>query len=224
MKKTTIILMMFALVFSTALLSEEKKAEDQEMMKKWMEYATPGKYHKGLEYFAGNWNAVTKYWMEPGGKAMESTGSAVAKMIMGGRYLKTHNKGKMMGMEFTGLSIVGYDNFNKKFVGTWLDSNGTGLFPYEGTLDASGKVRTDTATWDEVMTGGKNDVRMVTTIVDKNTYKFDMYMKYPGAPEFKSMEMTYSRVNSDAKKKCCDHSDSKDKKCCNKKGMKGKKK
>lgn len=193
MKKTTIILIMLALVFTAGLFSEEKKGDDQAMMTKWMEYATPGKFHKGLEYFAGKWDAVTKYWMKPGDKAMETTGTAVAKMIMGGRYLQTYNKGKMMGMEFTGLSIVGYDNYNKKFVGTWLDSNGTGLFPYEGTLDASGKVRTDTATWDEIMSGGKHDVRMVTTILDKDTYKFEMFMKYAGAPEFMSMVMTYTR-------------------------------
>jgi len=201
MKKTLVMLIALLLIFSINMFSDEKKVEDQEMMKKWMEYATPGKLHKSLEYFSGKWDAVTKYWMKPGDKAMETTGTSVAQMIMGGRYLKTQNKGKMMGMEFTGLSILGYDNFNKKFVGTWFDSNGTGLFPYEGTLDSSGKVRTDTGTWDEIMSGGKHDVRMVTTIVDKNSYKFEMYMKYPNMPEFKSMEMVYTRKPCKDKKK-----------------------
>ncbi len=193
MKKIIIILVVLLLTFSVNVFSEEKKVDDQEMMKKWMEYATPGKLHKSLEYFAGKWDAVTKYWMKPGDKAMETSGTSVAKMIMGGRYLKTHTKGKMMGMEFTGLSITGYDNFNKKFVGIWIDSNGTGIFPFEGTLDASGNVRTDTATWDEIMSGGTHDVRMVTTILDKKTYKFEMFMKYPNTPEFKSMVMIYKR-------------------------------
>ncbi len=193
MKKTIVMLVALLLIISLNMFSEEKKVNDQEMMKKWMEYATPGKLHKSLEYFAGKWDAVTKYWIKPGDKAMETTGTSSAKMIMGGRYLKTQNSGKMMGMEFTGLSILGYDNFNKKFVGVWLDSNGTGLFPYEGTLDTTGKVRTDTATWDEIISGGTHDVRMVTTIVDKNTYKFEMFMKYPNVPEFKSMEMIYKR-------------------------------
>lgn len=211
MKKTIIILIMTVLILSVNIYSEENKAEDQAMMKKWMEYATPGKFHKGLEYFAGKWDAVTKYWMKPGDKPMETSGTAFGAMIMGGRYLKTDNKGKMMGMEFTGMSVLGYDNYNKKFVGIWFDSNGTGLFPYEGTLGASGKVRTDTATWDEIMTGGTHGVRMVTTIIDKDTYKFDMYMKYTGAPEFKSMEMTYTRI------KCCSKNEGSKKKECNKK-------
>ncbi|MEN8223095.1 MAG: DUF1579 domain-containing protein [Acidobacteriota bacterium] len=219
MKRFKIMVILVVLFFTFNAFAEEKSAEDQVMMKKWMEYASPGKLHKGLEYFAGKWDAVTKYWMKPGDKPMETTGTAFAKMIMGGRYLKTYTKGKMMGMEFTGLSILGYDNFNKKFVGTWLDSNGTGLFPYEGTLDSSGMTRTDSATWPDIMTGGTHDVRMVTTIVDKNTYKFDMYMKYPKTPEFKSMEMIYSRILCCEKKKS-----SKEKNCCNKhKGNKTKK-
>ena len=203
MKKFIIMIVVLVLFLAVNTFAEEKLTEEQVMMKKWMEYATPGKFHKSLEYFTGKWDAVTRYWMKPGDKPMKTTGTAVAKMIMGGRYLKTQNQGKMMGMEFTGLSIIGYDNYNKKFVGTWIDSNGTGMFPYEGTLDASGKVRIDTAIWDEIITGGKHGVRMVTTIVDKNTYKFDMYMKYPGAPEFKSMEMTYSRVKCNGEQKCC---------------------
>ena len=201
MKRTIIILVSLLLTFSVSVFSEEKKVDDQEMMKKWMEYATPGKFHKELEYFVGKWNAVTKYWMKPGEKPMETTGTSVAKLIMGGRYLKTVNNGKMMGMDHTGMSIYGYDNYHKKFVGTWLDSAGTGLFPYEGTIDSSGKVRTDSATWDDIMSGGTHDVRMVTTIVDKDTYKFEMFMKYPNVPEFKSMEMTYKRMPCKDKKK-----------------------
>jgi len=202
MKKLIMMSVAVLLVVAVHGFSEEEKADDQEMMKKWMAYATPGKMHKSMKYFAGKWDAATKYWMKPGDKAMEAKGTkAVAKMIMGGRYLKTHTKGKMMGQEFTGLSLLGYDNFNKKYVGIWIDSNGTGLFPYEGALDSSGKVRTDTGTWDDIMSGGKHDVRMVTTIVDDNTYQFEMFMKYPNMPEYKSMEMVYTRQPCKDKKK-----------------------
>ena len=115
MKKLMIVLIVVVMFLSVNIFSEEKSAEDQAMMKKWMEYATPGKMHKTLEYFAGKWDAVTKYWMKPGDKAMETTGTSTAKMIMGGRYLKTNNYGKMMGMEFTGLSIIGYDTSKSLF-------------------------------------------------------------------------------------------------------------
>ena len=226
MKKLLTLLVMLVLVFAGNGFSQEQSAEDQAMMKKWMEYATPGKFHKTLEYFTGHWTAVSKHWMKPGDKAIESkdnTGSA--RMIMDGRYLVSVSKGSMMGMDFTGLSITGYDNLNKKFMGYWIDSTGTGFFPYEGQLDETGKIRTDMGTWDDLMTGGKYDVRMVTTIVDDNTYTFEMFMKYPNAPEYRSMEMTYSRVKCGEKKNCCGkkESDAK-KKCCKKSEMKQKNK
>jgi len=217
MKKLIIMIVVLVLFLAVNTIAKEKPTEEQAMMKKWMEYSTPGENHKGLEYFAGKWNAVSKMWMKPGEKPMESKGTSFSKMIMGGRYLKTYTSGNMMGMDFTGFSIEGYDNFKKKFVGYWIDSNGTGIFPFEGTLDASGKVRTVKATWDDIMTGGTHDVRMVTTIIDKDTYKFDMYMKYPGAPEFKSMEMTYSRVKCNGEKKCCNKDKGNETKKCDKK-------
>ena len=77
MKKLMIVLFMVGAVFLSNSYSEEKSADEQ-MMKKWMEYATPGKLHKSLEYFAGKWNAVTKYWMKPGDKAI---GPAVGKLL-----------------------------------------------------------------------------------------------------------------------------------------------
>ncbi len=218
MKKSLILILVVIISFAFNSFAEEKSANEQVMMKKWMEYSTPGKYHKDLEYFTGKWTAVSKMWMKPGDKPIESKGTQRGRMIMDGRFLIEHMSGSSMGINFTGMSVRGYDNLNKKFVGYWIDSTATGVFPFEGSIDKTGKIRTDTAVWDDFMTGGKQNVKMVTTIIDDNTYKFEMFMKPVKAPEYKSMEMLYSRVKCGEGKRCCDNKKSENmKKCCKKK-------
>ena len=177
-------------VLNVNVLAEEKKMspEEQKMMKLWQEYATPGKNHKYLEYFVGEWDTTTKSWQKPGAEPMVEKQEVKSKMIFGGRYLKSHLKGSMMGMQAEGMMITAYDNFKKKFISIWLDSQGTGIFQASGTLDTSGKIRTETAEWDDFWTGGKTNYKLVTKIIDKDTYVFEMYQN-----NFKSMEMTYKR-------------------------------
>ena len=49
--------------------NDAKPAADmQEMMKRWMEVATPGEGHKLLEQFVGKWDTVTRMWWEGPGE------------------------------------------------------------------------------------------------------------------------------------------------------------
>ncbi len=193
MKRTLTILTIVTFILSLSLFAGDKAADEKKMMEKFMEYSTPGANHKYLEYFTGEWDVVSKMWMKPGDKPMESKGTQTGKMILGGRYLMSKMKGMTMGMEFLGINITGYDIYNKKFVGMWIDSMGTGMYLADGKLDATGKIRTDTGLWDDYMAGKKSKVKMVTTIINKDKYLFEMFMGLPDGKEFKSMEMFYTR-------------------------------
>ncbi len=176
-----------------ALNAQEMSKEDQEMMKKWQAYATPGDNHKYLDSFSGEWTAAGKSWMKPGAPPIVSKNEVKAKMIMGGRYHKSHFKGTMMGMPFEGIAVTGYDNFKKKFMSIFFDNMGTGFYKSSGTLDKSGKVRTETGLWDDFMTGAKTKIRLVTKSIDNDKFIFEMYGMGPDGKEFKSMELVYTR-------------------------------
>ncbi|MGE5340932.1 MAG: DUF1579 domain-containing protein [Candidatus Omnitrophota bacterium] len=171
---------------------QQPSAEEQKMMERWKEYATPGEHHKYLEYFAGNWDVTATVWMKPGAAPEVSKGEGTSEMILGGRYLKSHFKGSMMGQPFEGISFTGYDNFKKEFISVWMDTGGTGIYQTTGTLDKATKTRTETGTFDDFMTGNKMKVRWVTKIIDDNNFKFEMYDEREGK-EFKSGEIAYTR-------------------------------
>jgi len=91
--------------------SAPSDAQKQEMMKKMQEAGAPGPAHKALDVLVGNWQAEVKCWMDPDGPPNVSQGTAKATWILNGRFLQEEFHGEMMGKPFTGLSLLGYDNF-----------------------------------------------------------------------------------------------------------------
>ena len=173
---------------------EPSPAEMQEMMKKWMEFATPGAAHKFLDVFTGKWETSVRMWMAPDAQPMETKGSAETRWIMDGRYLLEEGSGQVMGMPFRNMLIAGYDNFKKKYVISYLDNLGTGIYGGEGDIDMQKKVMTSLGKMDDPMTGEKDKlVRYVTRLISKDKFVLEMYDLVGKPEEFKAVEITYTR-------------------------------
>ena len=171
---------------------QEKQMDPQAMMEAYKKLATPGEPHKLFASLAGSWTTKTKEWMEPDKLPMESTGLAEMKMLLEGRFLQQELTGNMMGQPYSGVGITAYDNLRKRYVSTWIDNMGTGIFTMEGTASADGK--TITLKGQHAMPGGGHMThRAIWKIVDSNTQTFDMFGTHPGGKEMKVMEIAYTR-------------------------------
>jgi len=165
-----------------------------DMMKKMEEISAPGPKHKLLSSLAGEWEAEVKSWMGgPDGEASVSKGTCKRTLVLGGRFLQEEFHGEMGGMKFNGMGLMGYDKFNKKYVNTWVDDMGTGIFISEGSADATGKVVTHTGKMDEPFSGEKaKPVKMITRILSPDKNVFEMHDLGLGEKS-KVMEITYTR-------------------------------
>ncbi len=184
-----------ALIASAVMAKEkkhEKQVDPQAMMEVYQKLATPGEPHKLFATLAGSWTTKTTEWMEPGKPPSESTGSVEMKMLLDGRFLQQDFSGDMMGQPYSGIGTTGYDNLRKRYVSTWIDTWGTGIFQMEGTASADGKTITLKGRHDEPG-GGQMKHRAVWKIVDSNTQTFDMYGTHHGGKEMKVMEIVYTR-------------------------------
>jgi hypothetical protein len=173
---------------------------DAEMMKQMMALSKLNENHKLLAQLAGTWKYDVKMWMAPDAPPMLSKGTAVRKPIMDGRYfvlnvtgnMKTPAEdGKMKNFEFKGMSIEGYDNVQKKFIGTWCDNMGTGVMLSTGTYDPATKSFTYNSEM-EMMPGMKTKAREVLKVVDANHHNLEWY-EDRGGQEVKTMEINYTR-------------------------------
>jgi hypothetical protein len=171
---------------------QEGKMDMQAMMDVYKKLATPGAPHKLLASFAGSWITKTKGWMEPDKPPMESTGACEQKMLLDGRFLQQEYTGDMMGSRFIGINLIGYNNHTKKYVSTWIDSMGTGIYFFQGTASADGKTITQESHYDDPIRGPMK-WRSVTKIVDDNTLVYEAYGTGKGGKEEKMAEMTLTR-------------------------------
>ncbi len=203
----------FAGILSLLLLSPQARAEDKpkeaakaakpakpaaamsqdEMMKAWTAFGTPGAPHKALEGLVGSWDVKSKFWMAPGAPPTESTGTSENKMILGGRYLEQRYEGTMMGGPFSGIGVTAFDNYKKKFVSTWVDSMGTGIMMMTGTFDKAGKVITSWGMMDDPAEKRTMKAKTAVTLVDADHHTYESWHAGPDGKMTKDLEISYTR-------------------------------
>ena len=198
MRSTCILLTCLGLVMLAVPASAEDQPsahprDPQAMMETYKKLATPGEPHRQLASLAGRWTTTTKSWMEPNTPPMESTGACEYTVLLDGRYVQQECTGEMMGQPFTGIGVHGYDNVSQKYVTTWIDSMGTGIFVMDGTASPDGKIITLTGSHPDPFDGVMKH-RAIWTFVDAQTQTFEMYGEHGHGHETKMMEITYTRT------------------------------
>ncbi len=184
------------LIFIVPLLlfSADLKAQDtdqDEMMKAWQEYMTPGPMHEILARNVGTWKAEMTTYDNPEAPT-KSEGISTYEIILGGRYLQGKHKSEFGGMEMNGIEITGYDNAKKKFFSAWLDNFGTGLLYQEGDYDEAAKTLTLSGSSIDPF-GKEIKVRQILKNFDEETSYMEMYMEQDGK-ETKWMDIKFTRV------------------------------
>ena len=173
-------------------MAKQKKMDMQEIMEIYRKLGTPGEPHRLLAKLEGSWTTRNKSWTDPGSPPRESVGTCERKLILNGHFLQEEYSGDMMGIPFTGISLMGYNNHTKNYETTWCDSMSTGIFKFEGVASKDGKTITQECRFDDPVRGPAV-WRTVTRIKDDNTTEFEMFLTPRGKKEEKMMEMTYSR-------------------------------
>lgn len=194
-----IAIVMMVMMAYMPLAAQEKQhpsqAEMDEMMKRWQAGMTPGAPHQVLESMAGEWISETKIWMAgPDAPPAVSKGASTMTMVLGGRFLQHDMTGEMMGLPMVGIGLMGYDNVEKKYVGSWVDNTSTAITMLEGNANADNTVITYTGTMDDAATGEMNKpVKYITRILGKNKHMFEMHDMSTGGKGTKVMEIVYER-------------------------------
>ncbi len=178
---------------AAAEMSAEEKAKQDEMMAKWMEYATPNENHKALEQLVGNWDTSMKAWMPGKETAEESTGTSSVQWILGGRFIQQTFTGTHMGQPFEGIGITGYDNQKKKYQSTWIDNMGTGMMTATLNYDVATKTFAEEGSFSCPMKGGDLNYRAAIKIIDETHYSYEMFTTDEEGKESKMMEIQYTK-------------------------------
>lgn len=180
------------IILFVSSLAFAQEASQDEQMKIWMDYMTPGEVHKAMASYAGDWKTDTKMWIAPGSEPIISSGESKSEMLLGGRYMKITNTGNYMGMPFEGISIEGYDNVMKQFTFVWIDNFGTGTMILKGTYDDATKSINYKGTMVDPVQKKEMPIRQVVTLLGPDKLSLEMFSEADGK-EFKNTEVIYTR-------------------------------
>lgn len=173
-------------------LTNAQSGQD-EMMKAWQAYMTPGDMHALLAKDDGEWKTEMSLWMDPGSPPTKTSGKMINKMILGGRYQEARYSGDFMGMPMEGIGITGYDNAKKVFISTWIDNLGSGIMKLEGQYDPATKAINFYGSSVDPITGKEMKVRELLKFVDDKNQLMEMFMIQDGK-EIKTMEIKFTKL------------------------------
>lgn len=156
---------------------------------------TPGPEHELLKPFEGTFSSVVKIWMGPG-DPVESTGTITNTFQLNGLYLHQNYFGDNPDgpfPNFAGKGYWGYNQHTKKYEGFWIDVASTMMQMESGECDSDGKVWEMASGFTHPATGQPVKKRTVITLIDQDHHSMESYFSSEGQPEFKNMEINYTR-------------------------------
>jgi hypothetical protein len=163
------------------------------MMAQWMEASTPAGGHRRLDPLVGRFQAKTTFTMEPGAPPTVSEGTSENRWVLGGRYVEQIYRGSSMGMPFEGIGFTGYDNVQRKYVGTWMDSFGTGFMHSDGVGRPNARAM-DFEAQSVAPSGRKVKFLCKIRIRDRDRHTYEMWSRGPGGKTSRVMLVEYTRA------------------------------
>ena len=149
----------------------------------------PGPEHEILKKDVGTWDVEIKTWAGPGEPTV--TKGKETNRMMGGFWLIANFEGNMMGVDFQGHGVYGYDAEKKTYVGQWFDSFGSPAMAMTGEWDKE----TRTMTYEGMAKGmdGKPAKHILaSTYNDDGTRVLTMHIQ-SGQEMQKFFEMKYTK-------------------------------
>lgn len=170
-----------------------KAMSEAAMMAQWQAAMSPSAGHARLMPMVGTWRATTTFTMAPGAPPQVHGGTSVHRLVLGGRYLEQIYKGMAMGMPFEGIGYTGYDNVQKRYVGTWMDTFGTGLMTSLGVGNPTDE-RIDCVAEAIEPSGQKRVFETIVRIQNHGRHSYEMWTKGPTGKRHRTMIVEYERA------------------------------
>ncbi|MFV0444739.1 MAG: DUF1579 domain-containing protein [Planctomycetaceae bacterium] len=179
---------------SSGVAADDKASTDlssaaaQEM---FMKLAQPGPQHEQMKSLVGRWACHCRNFEGTAGEPQAWSAESEFKLILGGRYLQQTLDGEMPGgIPYAGQGLSGFDNSQQKYVGTWVDSMGTGILQMQGEFDEATNTMTETAV--SQTPAGEMQFKMVTRYISQDEFRFVLSLSTPMGDQ-KMMEIDYRR-------------------------------
>lgn len=171
--------------------SDTAKSESESKKDPVQQFMSPGEEHKMIASWNGSWIGEITFYQDK--QEIKGTSVVTNKMIMGGRYQVSNQKGAMGKNNFEGMNTLGFDNQKKLFVSTWVDNMGTGIITLRGPWNETTKTINLTGTETDPVSGNDKTVHETVRIIDNNRQIIEIFEPSSDGKETKIMQTLLTR-------------------------------
>jgi hypothetical protein len=160
-----------------------------------MEMPQPTPEHEWLLQFVGDWEYESECMMGPDQPPMTSTGKQTTRSLGSLWTLGEMEHDSPDGQTARMVMTLGFDPAKQRFVGTFIASCMTHLWPYEGQLDAARKVlKLDSEGPSFVDDGAMAKYQDIIEVIDQDHYLLSSQFQSPDGSWTHFMSAKYIRV------------------------------
>jgi Protein of unknown function (DUF1579) len=164
-----------------------------------MENPSPTPEHEWLLQLLGDWEFETECMMGPDQPPMNSAGKQTTRSLGSLWTLGEMESVGPDGQPMRSVITLGFDSAKQCFVGTFVASCMTHLWPYDGQLDAPRKVLTlDSEGPSFADDGTMAKYQDIVEIIDKDQYLLSSLFQSPDGSWTQFMSAKYTRVTERA--------------------------
>ena len=156
----------------------------------------PGEGQERLDFMVGEFDVTIRVWLDPTQPPIESPASAINTWVLGHRFIRTVLSGYIVGEPYDGIGYVGFNNVSEQYEATYMDSGGTGMEWFTGTMDSTGETAKMTATIDDAVTGKPTAIEMRLQIAPNGDHITELWEADRTGTMVRIIELQYTRRNS----------------------------
>ena len=156
-------------------------------------YAATGKEHKMLSAWSGKWVGEISFHPTIDQPVQKGNSNIINKMVMGGRYQLSTEKGFIGSKPFEGINTLGFDNMKKQFISSWIDNQGTGIMILQGPWNETTKTINLTGVQTDPITGKEKNIHETLRIIDNDRQVLELFEPDADGKDFKTLEILYTR-------------------------------
>ena len=147
--------------------------------------------HARLTALSGAWDVELTFWFQPGRPPLTSKGVSTIRPLFDGSFIEEKIEGVLRGAPFTTLAWTGFNTNTHQYEATRISSTNTIQIAEAGRWDEATKRFELKASY--MLAGQTWTQRTVIEPTSANTMVVASYLSFGNVPEWKAVEIRYTR-------------------------------
>lgn len=171
--------------------NEQQLAKIQQLL----EQMRPGAQHEILAGLVGDYQTEMIY-STGRAKGIVNSGTSNCEMRIGGRFLRVHSVGEVLGQSAESIAFLGFDRAEERFFRWTINNKGTHFTQEFGSFDSESKQLQFDSEGTDPISDAPIRTRTIYQLGTEQGLTYDIYQQYPGSEMIHLLSVAWKPVEA----------------------------